>query len=214
MPQLVPRINSHRSFARPLRKFDMVDAFGLLIVLGCACLGAIVTPLQVAQYRWEQTAKMEFYARMPAPAAMEPLFDFIGHERFINGVAGGLVSFGVEMILIAWSRAVARLIDTRIVGIDRAHAEVTYELRAIRQNLTRLADARRQRPRPPPPLIDLASEPPAAPSAAEEGVGPEHLRTSAEACFRLAQGAVSRSLAEELEALGRAFEREAEELEK
>jgi hypothetical protein len=190
----------------------MVEALGLLIVIGCACLGAIVTPLQVAQRRWEETAKTEFYARMPPPVVIEPLFDFIGHERFINGVAGGLFSFGVEMILVAWSRAVARLVDTRLLGVDRAHAEVAQELRAIRQNLSRSADAR-QRPRPLQPVLDLT---PGArsPAALEDGAGPERLRASAEACFRLARGAVSRSLAEELEALGRDFVREAEELEK
>lgn len=213
MPRLIRRINSQTSSVEPVRKFDTVDALGLLVVIGCACLGAIVTPLQVAQYRWEQTAKTEFDARMPSPLVMEPLFDFVGHERFINGVAGGLFSFGVEMILIAWSRTVARLVDTRLVGVDRAHAEITHELQAIRQNLARLADPR-QRPRPPPAIIDLTPERPPSLPAAEQGVGPEDLRASAETCFRLAQGAVSLSLAEELEALGRAFEREAEELEK
>jgi len=213
MPQLIRRINSQTSSVKPARKFDTVDALGLLTVIGCACLGAIVTPLQVAHYRWEQAAKAEFYARTPSPIVLQPLFDFVGRERFINGVAGGVFSFGVEMILIAYSRAVARLVDTRLLGIDRPHAEITHELQAIRQNLTRLADPR-QRPRPPPAVKDLTPERPASLPATEQGVGPEDLRASAETCFRLAQGAVSLSLAEELEALGRAFEREAEELEK
>ena len=213
MRQLIRRINSQNTSVKPVRKFDRVDAMGLLIVIGCACLGAVVTPLQVAQYRWEQTAKLEFYARMPAPVVIEPLFDFVGHERFINALAGGLFSLGIEMVLIAWSRAVARLVDRRFVGIDRVQAEVTDELRAIRRNLSRLADAR-QRPRPLPPLIDLTPEGPPSAQAGEEGVGSGQLRASAEACYRLARGAVSRSLAEELEALGREFEREAEELEK
>lgn len=212
MPQLIRRINSGRSSVIPVRKFDRVDALGLLVVLGCVCLGAIVTPLQVAQYRWEQTARMEFAARMPPPVVIQPLFDFVGRERIINGVAGGLVSFGIEMILISWSRAVARLVDKRLLGIDSAHAEVTHELRVIRRDLARLSDARQRRR--PPPVIDQVPKAPRAAPAAEDDIGAEHLRTSAEACFRLAQGAVSRSLAEELEALGRAFEREAAELEK
>lgn len=213
MPQLIRRINSDRSSAIPVRKFDRVDALGLLVVVGCACLGAVVTPLQVAQYRWQQTARMEFDARMPPPVVIKPLFDFVGRERIINGVAGGLVSFGIEMILISWSRAVARLVDKRLLGIDRAHAEVTQELRVIRQDLARLSGARQQR-RPSPVIDQVPVAARVGPAAAEDDLGPQHLRTSAEACFRLAQGAVSRSLAEELEALGRAFEREAAELEK
>jgi hypothetical protein len=39
------------------------------------------------------------------------------------------------------------------------------------------------------------------------------LRSEAERCFRLAQGIASFELADELEAIGRAFENEAEELE-
>jgi hypothetical protein len=39
------------------------------------------------------------------------------------------------------------------------------------------------------------------------------LRSEAERCFRLAQGIASFELADELEAIGRAFESEAEELE-
>jgi hypothetical protein len=39
------------------------------------------------------------------------------------------------------------------------------------------------------------------------------LRGEAERCFRLAQGIASFELADELETIGRAFEREAEELE-
>jgi hypothetical protein len=39
------------------------------------------------------------------------------------------------------------------------------------------------------------------------------LRSEAERCFRLAQGVASFELADELEAIGRAFESEAEELE-
>jgi hypothetical protein len=210
MSQLIHRINSQKSPVRRLRRFDWVDALGLFTVIGCACLGAIVTPLQVAQHRWEQAAKQEFYARTPHPVVVPPLFDFPGRERFINGVAGGLFSLVVEMILIASSRAVARVVDTRLVGVDRGQAEVARELQAIRQNLNRLADTRQR----PPQLIEPTPIPSHSPPPAEEDVGAEHLRASAEACFRLAQGAVSRSLAEELEALGREFEREAAELEK
>lgn len=43
---------------------------------------------------------------------------------------------------------------------------------------------------------------------------PAHLRADAERCFRLAQGAVSAGLAKELEALGRALECEALEIER
>jgi hypothetical protein len=42
---------------------------------------------------------------------------------------------------------------------------------------------------------------------------PDALRGEAERCFRLAQGIASFELAEELEAIGRAFESEAGELE-
>ena len=42
---------------------------------------------------------------------------------------------------------------------------------------------------------------------------PDALRGEAERCFRLAQGIGSFELADELEAIGRAFESEAEELE-
>src|SRR5690348_6349916 len=180
MPQLIRRINSQNSSVSPVRKFDRVDALGLLVVVGCACLGAVLTPLQVTRFRWEQSAKAEFSARMPPPVVLDQPFDFAGHQRFINGVAGGLLSLGVELTLIAWARAVARLVD-RLVGVDAAHEEVTRELRVIRQNLTRLADVR-SRPRPPP-LIDLRPERPPSPSAAQEGEGPEHLRASAETCF-------------------------------
>ena len=40
-----------------------------------------------------------------------------------------------------------------------------------------------------------------------------HLRAEAARCFRLAKGPVSSRLADELEALGRAFKREAREVE-
>ena len=41
----------------------------------------------------------------------------------------------------------------------------------------------------------------------------KHLQVQAELCFRLARGIAGPKLAEELEALGQAFEREARELE-
>jgi hypothetical protein len=43
-------------------------------------------------------------------------------------------------------------------------------------------------------------------------LGPDYLREQAERCFRLASGVVGTTLAGELEALGRKFEDEAEDL--
>jgi len=42
---------------------------------------------------------------------------------------------------------------------------------------------------------------------------PRKLRVDAQRCFRLARGPASRRLADELEAIGRAFEHEAREIE-
>ena len=51
------------------------------------------------------------------------------------------------------------------------------------------------------------------PSALDDGEpSPDALRGEAERCFRLAQGIASFELADELEAIGRAFEGEAKEL--
>jgi hypothetical protein len=51
-----------------------------------------------------------------------------------------------------------------------------------------------------------------SPSGDEER-NPQRLRFDAERCFRLAQGPASRRLADELEAIGRALEHEAREIE-
>jgi len=115
--------------------------------------------------------------------------------------------------LVASSRAAVRLLVRDPSEPDPSHPEIVDELRAIRQNLTRVADAH-QRSGSRPLLIDLTPDQMSSVPALEDDLGPAQLRASAEACFRLSQGAVSRSLAEELEALGRAFAREADELER
>jgi hypothetical protein len=50
-------------------------------------------------------------------------------------------------------------------------------------------------------------------SAAEGRPNSHQLRITAARCFRLAQGPASRRLADELEAIGRAFEQEAQTIE-
>ncbi len=199
------KTNSNAAVWRPPRSIDATDVLGILFVFAFVCLGAILTPLQVAEYRGEQAAIAAFTARQTlAPVLVEPLFNFADHVRFINGVAGGIFSLSIELLLIWWRRPVARLVNACFLPRIPS-AAITNELRAIRQTLERLADTR-------PTLSPRANR--SIVYTDEVGLGPAELRASAERCFRLAQGAVSLRLAEELERLGQDFEHEARRLER
>jgi hypothetical protein len=65
---------------------------------------------------------------------------------------------------------------------------------------------------PPSSVVPLLTRRPSALDG-EPPRSSDALRGEAERCFRLAQGIASFELADELETIGRAFEREAEELE-
>jgi hypothetical protein len=177
------------------RRVETADWLALLIVFAFICVGAIVTLLQVIEYRWEQEAISVYNARqIPALTPIQPMFDFEGNKRFINGVAGSLFVLSVEMLLIWRAPTVARLVNAYFSPLapSAVSSKIIIELPAIRETVDRLANTR------------------PSPQSAELG----RLRASAERCFSLAEGTISQSLTKELQALGQNFEREAQELER
>jgi hypothetical protein len=150
------------------RRVDAADWLALLIILALICVGAIITPLNVAEYRWGQ--------------------------EFISGVAGSLFVLSVEMLLIWRAPSVARLVNAFFSPLvpSTVSSKIIIELRTARETVKRHANTRQ--------------------SCQSLELG--RLRASAERCFSLAERAISQSLANELEALGRDFEREAQEIER
>jgi len=186
------------------RGIDAADVLAILLVLAFACLGGIFTPLQVAEYWAQQDAMAAFIARHPIllQHIVEPLFDFAGRTRIINTIAGGIFAIFLEVLMIKFQKPLAHLLLTRFLP-QIPSADLRSELGAIRWTLEQLAETRPAPQSRPDRMHENAV-----------GLTPEDLRASAERCFRLAQGAVGRSLAEELEALGRDFEVEARLLER
>jgi hypothetical protein len=183
------------------RGIDAADILAILFVLAFACLGGVLTPLQVAEYWDQQYAMADFVARHPviSKIVVEPLFDFNGRIRFINAIACGICALSGELLLIRIQHPLARLVNACFLP-HAPSSTFPNELRAIRHTLEDLAETR-----PPPPP---------RPGRAYETLNSADLRASAERCFRLAQGAVGRRLAEELENIGLDFEEEARRLER
>jgi hypothetical protein len=185
------------------RGIDAADILAILFVLAFACLGAVLTPLQVAEYWAQQHTMADFAARhtIIRKIVVEPLFNFAGHIRFINAIAGGVFALSVELLLVWVHRPLAHLVNACFLSHSPS-STLSNELRATTQTLEDLAEIR-----PPAPLR------PGRVHEYDVILTPADLRASAERCFRLARGAVSRSLAEELENLGQDFEEEARRLE-
>lgn len=192
---LIPGSRSSATALARSRAIDGTDLFlAVTFIIVCVALGSLLVPLQISQYRWEQAARAAFDARQTEVVApLQPLFDFAAHERFINGVAGGLFAVTVELLLLANACSLTRLIRHWVPSYEPS-AQVANELRAIRRTVERLAEHRR------------------APSSVPSEDS-QRLRASADACFRISRGAVSRYLAQELEELGETLRREADEIE-
>jgi hypothetical protein len=183
---------------------EAADILAILLVLAFACLGGVFMPLQVAEYWVQQEAMAAFVARHPIipKLVVAPLFDFAEHVRIINAIAGGMFAVSIELLLIKFQKPLARLVNAHFLP-KMPRSALPSELRAIRQTLEHLAETRTVSQSRPDRVHENVI-----------GLTPADLRASAERCFRLAQGAVGRSLAEELETLGRDFEEEARLLER
>jgi hypothetical protein len=204
---------------------DLLAGFFVLAFtcLAFTCLAALFLQWQIAEFEWERAARAAFSARMPAPIYIPPLFDFAGHERLINEAALGIVALIIELLLIWQVRSRAWRVQAWLSPVQSSTISyIAGELQAIHQAAGRLVDSR---PDGPPsevrgathPGVDLQHRDFAFTERSVEyrgfdNLGSEDLRIRAEMCFRLASGAVSRRLADELEALGQDFLREAEEV--
>jgi hypothetical protein len=215
----IDRTGSQLAALRP--RGDAADLLALCIVLAFVCSSVITTSLQISEYRWEEAAKIAFYARMPAPVVIPPLVDFVGRERLLAEAAGSVLIIGVWAILIRWSLSGLHPAKRqRQQRLGSATFDASEQLQAIRESVKRGADSwqnplervdfvkRRKRSvpehRPNRDFHDLGVE-----YVDFTYRGPEELRAAAATSFRLAAGPVSSRLADELEALGETLQREA-----
>jgi hypothetical protein len=148
------RDDSDRSdAARQRARADRIsDLLAVLFVLTVTALASYMTPIVVAEYRWQQEARAAFYARQTAPAIpVRPLFEKAAHERFINEAAGSIAILAIEGFLVVWFGR-GRIADRR------------------RERLARKAAARAQRPiavTANPVVVEEAWHPRPTPAAAE-----------------------------------------------
>jgi hypothetical protein len=139
--------------ARQRARADRIsDLLAVLLVFSITAIAAYMTPIVVEEYRWQQAARVAFYARQTAPAIpVQPLFDRAAHERFIDQAAGSVAILAIEGFLVVWFGN-GRLADRR------------------RERQTRKAAARRQRPvavTANPVVVEEAWHPTPSPAAAE-----------------------------------------------
>jgi hypothetical protein len=218
--QTTDRTGSQLAALRP--RVDAADLLALCIVLAFICSTAITTSLQISEYRWEEAAKIAFYARMPAPVVIPPLVDFVGRERLLVEMAYSVLIIIVWVMLI---RPVIRLTERQMRSrFGSTTFDASGRLQAIREGVKRRADAWQS---PLEHVASVESRKHSVPKYQPDrdfhdlGVeyvdfaykGPEELRAAAETSFRLATGPVSSRLADELEALGETLQREAEAVE-
>jgi hypothetical protein len=206
--------------SQPPCGIDFADLLAGFFVLVSACMAIILLSQQITEFKWEQAARAAFYARMPAPVYIAASVNLAGREQLINEVALTILTLIIEVLLIWQVRSRVWRVQAWLSPARGSIASyVSGELQAIRQSAGRLAEFRQGGP--PSEFRDLAHSDVNLHYFDEQSLeyrefdnfGSQELRARAEACFRLARGAVSRSLAEELEVLGEGFLRDADELE-
>lgn len=203
---------------QPTGGVELADFLAGFFVLAFACLAVLFLQWQIAEFELERAARAAFSARMPAPIYIPPLFDFAGHERLVNEAALGILALIIEALLIWQVRSRVWRVQAWLLPVRSSTISyITGELQAIQQAVGRLVDSRPDDGRPSEfrdaahPEVDLQDFAFAERSVEYRGfdkVGSQELRMRAEMCFRLASGAVSQRLADELED----FLREAEEV--